>query len=480
MVLATCRRLLQTMGVDRAIGFTVIGRAWLSIAGLVTLAFVGQCLSPGEQGYYYTFGSLLALQVFVELGLTNVILQFASHERAYLNWTPRGVLEGDPDAKSRLASLLRLALRWYGIAAFAFLAVLLPAGFVFFTRCASGQSEVGWQWPWAGTVLATAGVLVLVPVLAFLEGCGCVAEVARFRVFQAIAANVALWLALLAGAGLAAASVFALANLLAAVCWLLTSQRRFLADLLAVRVWQKIAWRDEIWPYQWRIAVSWLSGYCIFQLFTPVLFAYQGPAEAGRMGMALTLAGAVSSLGASWLTTKAPRFGNLVSLRRFAELDALFLRAVKQAIGASVFGGSLVVSLVVLINAFHHPLAFRILPPLPLTLLVLATLANTLVSAEAIYLRAFKREPFVVVSLLNAALVGPWTYFVGRWSGALGMMVGYLLLGGAVGLGLGSWIFLRRRRAWHAEFRGGSESRGGPPPLRTPRGETELVSSTAS
>lgn len=34
----------------------------------------------------------------------------------------------------------------------------------------------------------------------------------------------------------------------------------------------RVSWKTEIWPLQWRIALSWLSGYFIFQLFTPILF----------------------------------------------------------------------------------------------------------------------------------------------------------------------------------------------------------------
>ena len=433
-----CHRLAYAIGIDLAVGFTIAGRAWLAVAGVITLMLVGYCMSPGEQGYYYTFGSLLALQVFVELGLTNVILQFASHERAHLESTSCGVLDGDPDAKSRLASLLRLMLQWYGIAAILFVALLLPAGYFFFTHCASGATNMGWHWPWVGTVLATAGTLVTMPVLAFLEGCGRVVEVARFRILQSVIANVTLWLALLGGAGLRAAPMFALVSLLAAAVWIFTSQRAFLVDLLTLPLRRRIVWKEEIWPYQWRIAISWLSGYCIFQLFVPVLFAYQGAAEAGQMGMALSLSGAVSTLGLSWLTTKVPRFGMLVSLRQFDELDRIFDRATQQAVGVSMFGAGLLLGAIGLLNLLQNPLAIRLLSPLPLALLLVATVVNVIVSAEATYLRAFKREPFLVISVLNALLIGCWTCSVGRTYGALGMMVGYMLINGAVGLGLGT------------------------------------------
>ena len=75
-------RLLRRVGIDRAVGFAVLGRAWSALAGLVTLVLMTRCLSPEQQGYYVTFGSVLATAVFFELGLALVLMQFASHERA--------------------------------------------------------------------------------------------------------------------------------------------------------------------------------------------------------------------------------------------------------------------------------------------------------------------------------------------------------------------------------------------------------------
>ena len=77
--------LRHVLGLDRAIGFTVLARFWASSAGLVTVALIARFLTPAEQGYYFTFGSLVAMQMVFELGFSFVILQLASHERAQLS-----------------------------------------------------------------------------------------------------------------------------------------------------------------------------------------------------------------------------------------------------------------------------------------------------------------------------------------------------------------------------------------------------------
>src|SRR5579872_5549471 len=93
----------HVLGLDRAVGFSVLARFWSSAAGLVTVALIARFLSPAEQGYYYTLGSLVALQIIFELGFSFVILQMASHERAHLEISRIGTITGNPVSHARLA-----------------------------------------------------------------------------------------------------------------------------------------------------------------------------------------------------------------------------------------------------------------------------------------------------------------------------------------------------------------------------------------
>src|SRR5271168_3122662 len=111
-----CNWIRHTLGLDRAIAFTVMARVWSSSAGIVTVALIARFLSPAEQGYYYTFGSLVALQIVFELGFSFVIQQMASHERAHLDVSPDGLITGAEKAHARLASILQKTVRWYTVA----------------------------------------------------------------------------------------------------------------------------------------------------------------------------------------------------------------------------------------------------------------------------------------------------------------------------------------------------------------------------
>jgi hypothetical protein len=140
--LPVATRIRNASGIDRPVFYTVVARGWSAFAGPISLIFVAQFLSKEEQGFYYTFSSVLALQIFFELGLAYVIMQSASHEKAHLEWSKDDrVLTGDPRAKARLASLLQLAAKWY-VAIAVFAAVVLATGriLVFPQLSASGSS----------------------------------------------------------------------------------------------------------------------------------------------------------------------------------------------------------------------------------------------------------------------------------------------------------------------------------------------------
>ena len=450
----------STLGIDRAIAFTVLARVWASSAGLVTVILIARFLTPAEQGYYYTFGSLVALQIMFELGFSFVILQMASHERAHLTISPDQEIGGDSAAHGRLASVIQKTVRWYSAAAVLLAVFLLTAGSYFFSSHHQAGPTVSWRIPWYADAIAATLTFQIDPILSFLEGCGFVANVARVRFAQAATGSLLAWMALLTHHGLFAPAMMILGNASVSAVWLLGRRKMLLGLLRFDPGPNRIHWLKEVWPFQWRIAVSWLCGYFIYQIFNPVLFAYRGAVAAGQMGMSLSLANALQAVAISWLNTKAAPFGSLVARKQYSELDHHFFRALKQSI-AVFLAGSVVVSIGVLyLNLRHIRFAGRLLSPICIVALLLATAVNVVVFGEALYLRAHKQEKFLLNSILGALLVAPSAYFLGRYYGAAGIVTGNLAIAFLMGLPLGTYIFLKYRRIWHQQEVPSSDASG--------------------
>lgn len=446
-------RLKHWTGVDRAIAYTVMGRFWLSLAGVVTVLLIARFLTQTEQGYYYTFSSIMALQVIFELGFSFVILQLAAHERAALTFLPDGQVEGDVVSHSRLASLLQTAVRWYSVAGFLMALVVLPIGFYFFGAQHSVGAGVAWRLPWCLLVIATMLNFQMDPVFAFLEGCGFVTQVAQRRLAQVLLGSLLGWTALLTHHGLYSPAMVVSGQVAGGLAFLFLSKLRLLLkNLMTYPVGEHyVGWRSEIWPFQWKIAVSWICGYFIFSLFNPVLFAYQGPVAAGKMGMSLSIASALGAVAIAWMYTKTSPFGSLVARGEIAELDALFFRTLRQSTVLLGTGATAFFLTLLLVDRIYPKFAARVLPPWAFALLLLTTIMNHVVASEALYLRSFKREPFLWQSVAVAVLLGSATVLLGKFWGAGAVTVGYFIVGGLVSLASGTYIFNAKRREWHNE-----------------------------
>lgn len=441
-------RLPHHIGLDRAIAFTVLGRVIQGLGSVGSVLLIVHFLTAAEQGYYYALWSLVALQSVFELGFSFVILQVAAHEKAHLEIHADGTITGNDTSHFRLASLLQRAVRWYTSIALVMGAALLLAGSRFFSLHQDPGHPAIWVGPLRITVLACAITFSIGPVLSFLEGCGQVTQIARMRFFQSAIAVAMAWIALLTHHGLyAPAMVLTGQGLVASV--LLFSRRSLLVPLLKIHVAGRgISWWREVWPFQWKIAVSWLCDYFIFQLFTPVLFAFRGPVEAGRMGLSMSVVTQLSAMMLAWMTTKAAPFGNMIAKKDTPQLDRLFFRTLRQSIVLFAAAALLVLAGVLLAPHIMPRLSQRIEDWPIFLLLLLTALSSHVVQSEAIYLRAHKCEPFLVQSVLIATSTAASVVILARASGALGVSIAYFVVLGIAGLISATTIFLMKRSQW--------------------------------
>jgi len=441
--------LRSVLGLDRAVGFTVLARFWASTAGLVTVALIARFLSPSEQGFYYTFGSLVAVQIIFELGFSFVILQLASHERARLSISQDLDVSGDAIAHARLASVIQKSVRWYSVASLLMVATVLPIGFYFFMTHQPAGQMVHWRLPWCLDAVMAVLNFQLDPLLSFLEGCGYVSQVARLRFRQAVTGSVLAWLALVLGHGLFAPAMMLCGTGSMSLIWLLGKRKLLLGLLQYPAGANRIQWNSEVWPFQWRIAVSWFCGYFIFWLFNPVLFAYRGPVEAGRMGMSLSVASAIQNISVAWVSTKSAPFGTFIAHKEYRQLDRVFAHAFSQSSAVALLGALTAWLGCLYLNFEHIHFGQRLLDPASMAMLMISMIINVMVFAQAYYLRAHKQEVFLVNSVVGAISVTLCTLIFGRYYGARGI-VASCCVGNILGLLWATQKFQKYRRIWHA------------------------------
>jgi O-antigen/teichoic acid export membrane protein len=423
------KKLLKRIGINGAIAYTILSRVIQAGGGIIALFFIARNLSVYEQGYYYTFASLIGIQVFFELGLSTIITQYTAHEFAHLSMPDGKTLIGDDYYKSRLGSLLQFCVKWFGIISIILLAALIAVGFLFFLYFNKNSADIEWQKPWVILCLSTALNLFIDPLLAFYDGLGEVKDMAKVRLIQKLSNLVFLILFFSLGFKLYSSALASLLSIIINYLQVVFSRRK---DILLLIWKQKTEWKidyfKEIFPYQWRIAVSWISGYFIYQFFNPVLFATEGAVVAGQMGLTIQILNGVNAIVMSWVTTKIPLFSNLVSVKNYAELDYTFNSTLKRV--SVLYIGFLIgfIMCVWLLKQFQLPYFNRFLPLMPTVMMSVIFFMNQIIFSWATYIRCHKVEPYLMFSIISAVLTSLSTVFLGKYFGLNGIVTGYFFI----------------------------------------------------
>jgi O-antigen/teichoic acid export membrane protein len=435
-------RIRHLAGLDFHVFITLLSRGWTILAGGLTVLLVPLLLSPVEQGYYYTIASLSGLQILFELGLGQVILQTVSHEMAHLQIDQKGQLQGDVARCDRLASLVQMLRRWYLVAALLFAILAGGAGAIFLDN--KGTLPAGqWLGAWCILTLTSAINLTYTPNIAFMEGCGRIGQVARLRVIQSVVGHLGMWGALMFGAGLWSACLVPVTITVMTGLWLRMTDK--LGNTLLLRrvdPANALNWRRDLLPFQWRIALSALSGYFIFFLMTPIVFAHRGAEEAGQFGLAMAVFTALANVGTSWVYAHTPAMATHIARREREALNRIFRSVVFRSLFFTIVVAATILVAVPALLVLGVTQVERIAPLPVLALLAVASIANCVIFSAAAYMRAHRTEPMMPVSVCWAAAttLAAWH---GSKLGLLEMSAGYA---GATLLVALPWTLLLFRR----------------------------------
>lgn len=447
--------LSHIIGMDGAIAYSSAARVFQAFAGVISVFFIASFLTGEEQGFYYTFGSILAIQIFFELGFTGIMTQYVAHEVVHLNLNESYYYEGEERYVSRLSYLIRFCLKWYTVVGVLFFIVVNIVGIIYFRRFDTTGGQVNWLAPWLLLSFSTAIKLFQSPFTAIFQGLGKVKEMNQIAFYQQLIIPVTQWILFALGVKL---YVVGISSLLGVIVWCLfvfrTSLWRLIYNLLQTKVTEVISYMKEIFPYQWKIALSWVSGYFIFQLFNPVLFATEGAVVAGQMGMTLQVLNAIQAFAMSWQNTKIPLYSGLIEMKNYVELDRVFNKTLKQmllvcAVLLVAFGSMVVMLRVTHLSFGGNELGNRFLDYLPMVFMMIPLFINQIDGSWAAYLRCHKQEPYLILSVVMGVLCCLSTLFLGSRFGVIGITLGYCCLKLFVGLPWGYKIFVSKKNEWH-------------------------------
>ena len=405
--------------------YTALNHILKSAYGLTVLLMVPFFLTGAEQGYWFTFMSLSALMLLADLGFSNIILQFAAHEFAFLRFDEGGITGSELHLK-RLATFFVFCLKWSAVVIMFALPGVSLTGFWLLSRKAA---QVHWAWPWLLYVLATGLTFMNSSVLYFFEGCDRIGPARKIRVKIAVVMTAVTGAGLIAGLKLYTLSSSLLMSSLAGSYFIVREFKPAMREFLAHARTFTHSWRGEFFPLFRRYAVSWVSGYFIFQIYTPMMFRFYGPVEAGRTGISITLWMGIFSLANVWVYAATPQLNMFVSRKEWPSFDRLFVKVFVRS-SLSFLAGAAIVALFFALAHGRIAFANRFVGATSMSFLGAGWFLQNIVSSLAVYLRAHKEEPLAFPSFVSAVynfgatllcvrFLPPAYFFLGFFSGYL-------------------------------------------------------------
>ena len=447
-------KLAHYIGIDKSIAYTSGNGIISAFIGVFSVVLYATCLTKEEQGYYYTFASVLAIQGFFELGFTGIMTQFVAHEHAHLSWDADCIgLNGESRFRSRLASLLHICVKWYSLVAVLFLIALQVAGTFFFEEFGKDEG-VDWKLPWIIISCMSAWSLFIAPLFSFMNGLGRVKDMAKMNFFRTIVNTTVLWGCLLLGLKLYSMAFSAIISALFVLLYFATHNFfKILVGIWNTQIKERVSYMKEIFPYQWKIALSWMSGYFVFNFMNPVIFATVGSVAAGQFGMSINVLNQIRTFAMSWITTKIPLLSKLIELKQYVDLDKIFRKTVMQEILVclvllSGFWLAIFVLRETQLTFSGSVLSERFLDYLPLLLVSIPVVLQAMNDNFATYLRCHKQEPYLIISIVNGLASAASILILGKFFGLYGITVGYCFLAIAF-FPWGYWIFKTKKAEWH-------------------------------
>jgi hypothetical protein len=384
----------------------IFQRGWVMLSGAATALIVPQSLTVTEQGLFFIFLSLAAIQSIFEAGITTVFFNYTAHERAVLYAAPAREEAERIRAHARLLDLVTIARRWFLVMSVLF--AFLVGAFGFHLVRSSVEREgltMHWQTPYLLLIAAISLSLFNLSRIPILEGCGQIAEIAKFRLRSSVLSVAVLWIGMAAGWGLWALGVsYLLQSGIMTAQLERAYQRLQLADAGAdaPASGNLINWRTEVLPLQFRLAGSYFCGYFIAQAILPFTLYIHGSVIAGQVGLMMAIFNGLASIVASHMYAAAPKYAEFIVHHDYASLKQTFSRVTR----ITLLAGLAVYSVVVLGTYVAWQTELSIMHRMASTQVVVwmsvIGLVNAYVGSAATLLRAQKREPMLPISIIVA------------------------------------------------------------------------------
>ncbi|MGL0928695.1 hypothetical protein ACSTDZ_06105 [Vibrio vulnificus] len=347
------------------------------MSGPLALILIATDLTKIEQGVYFTFISLSAIQWVFELGITTCIVQFLSASRYKRK-------------KYYISFLIYFML---------FSVIFLQLSFVIISRFVFENIESDiWFFPWLFYSIFVCLNMFAGSFLVIEEGCGNVERAYGIKFISSMSYTVFLIASLFFGLKLFSLVLAQLAMLLPVII-ILRSRFFVITSVFSIKAKRLRVVLREVISFQSKLSIVWIVGYFYWNSFSIIFFRCVSPEYAGEFGAINSVFSSISAISVALISTKRVPWGELNFLGHVVESYNDF--KLYSVISVVIFLAPSI--LFVLFVQFFPELDIskRFLPLEEIMAFAFLRLLILLQELSLQYLRTFKDEPLYVITCVN-------------------------------------------------------------------------------
>ncbi|WP_367990324.1 lipopolysaccharide biosynthesis protein [Vibrio sp. NTOU-M3] len=372
------------------------------LGGPVTILMVSSLLTVEELGFYYTFFSFISMAQLFEIGVGFVLKQYYSHD---CNRDIDNVLT--PESKLACNKLFKFSLQWYLLLGLAYILILLPFGYYYFSDY---TGVVDWKEPYILLIFATSFRIFINVLDSYLDGMQHQILLNKARLWSSLSMSICIWLTIYMDFGLYSLGISQFVNIIIFIVIVIASRKAFLNDVELTLTGYNF--KEEflrIFPLLGKTSVVWFFGYFFWNGFTLLSFKIYGAEFAGKIGLSIALARGGYDVANSFTNNQRTMIANYLAREQITDAYRIFNKYFSISIIVLLLGYFSFVCIKFIFPSFY--LFEKTLSNVDLISIFMFYVLVLIMTSLNNFVRSFKIEPFICLSIFNAIFV-PVSFYI--------------------------------------------------------------------
>jgi hypothetical protein len=371
------------------------------LSGPLTIIFLPLFITIELQGLWFSFASISALSVFADLGFSSIVTIFSAHEYSKVKKMKNRMFYELDNSIESLSSLFKFIILWVLKIA------LLSFPLIFFVGFFTFNSKVDifiWFFPWLIFLFSSIVSFFVNVLFSFYEGLNQITSIQKIKFLSFLIYQSSLLILLSNSFNLYALAISSFLHSAILTILFFTFFKISIIQLLSFKNYEFMHWKKKFLSILFKYALSWVSGYFIFQVFVPLSFIFSGPILAGKIGFTMAIFTAAFTFSTIFYYTYNPKLNYFISNFQVNKARSLIKNLIFFSFILFIIIFLSITLTIFFLNSFFS-IFDRLLSPFQIFTLFLFWLLQIPISGLALYLRAFKKEPLYLVSFFSGVFI---------------------------------------------------------------------------